>query len=216
MICGLDEAGKGPVIGPMVIAGVCYKEDKEDVLKNYIKRDSKGYTPLMRNKLYNIAVKYLDYIKVIIIPAGEINSWMREGGKINRLEVIKFAWIIDDIVRVYGSNEITIYIDSPDIKPLRARLQILTLLGNYREKIRDKIVCEHKADVKYLPASIASIIAKVTRDREIARLHRLLGDFGSGYPSDPKTKQFIKSLKGKDLSKYYEYIRLYWKTIHIE
>jgi len=213
MICGLDEAGRGPVIGPMVIAGICYTKDKEETLKNYIRRDSKGYTPSMRNKLYNIAIKHLDYIRIIIIPAREINNWMGKGGKINRLEIIKFARIIDDIVRVYGVDELTIYIDSPDVKPLRARLQILTLLGDYREKIWDRIICEHKADVKYLPVSIASIIAKVTRDREISRLHNILGDFGSGYPSDPRTRRFIEGLKDGDLSKYYEYIRLYWKTV---
>ena len=74
-----------------------------------------------------------------------------------------------------------------------------------------KIICRHKADEIYPAVSAASIVAKVIRDREIEKLHEKYGDFGSGYPSDPRTINFVKnSIQNKiDIDKI---VRHQWKT----
>ena len=78
------------------------------------------------------------------------------------------------------------------------------------------MVLEHKADYKYPVVAAASILAKVTRDRYIKQLHEMYGDFGSGYPSDPKTQIFLeKNWNNKSIS----FIRrewASWKNIRIK
>ena len=59
--------------------------------------------------------------------------------------------------------------------------------------VRSELVCEHKADFNYPIVAAASILAKVTRDRIVAKLHEEFGDFASGYLSDPKTQEYMKT-----------------------
>jgi len=220
ILAGIDEAGRGPVIGPMVIAGIYYTKNKDAVFSEYITKDSKGYTRNMRRKLYNFVINLLDYYEIHIIYPEEINTWMEKGKKLNDLELKHFIEIIKDMIdkmRRYNEKiELKIFVDSVDVKPERMRFRI------YREVIenistdnmRIDIVCEHKADEKYVPVSIASIIAKVVRDNEIEKLHGILADFGSGYPSDPKTRAFLKEIIRKNsFKRYRKYIRVYWKTL---
>ena len=65
MICGVDEAGRGPVIGPLVVAGVKCENDIQ--LKEIQVRDSKKYTPIKRTQL-------AEKIKRIILDTKAINS----------------------------------------------------------------------------------------------------------------------------------------------
>lgn len=75
-------------------------------------------------------------------------------------------------------------------------------------KYEPKIKAEHKADYKYCEVSASSIIAKVTRDKEIEKLKKQYNiDFGSGYPSDPITQEFLK----KNYNKY-NFFRKTWIT----
>lgn len=218
--CGVDEAGRGPVIGPMVVAGVCINEEEIRILSNFIKKDSKGYTKNKRNSLYQIIIRILGRRQYIyhIVDAYEINKWMEAGRKLNELELKHFTNILCELLsNMPDTDEYKkiIYVDSPDIKPERFELKLKDKIENcigYSSRI--EVVCEHKADERYLPVSIASIIAKVIRDKEIEKLNELIGVFGSGYPSDYRTRIFLKKLiDNNELQKYYRYIRLYWKTL---
>jgi len=220
ILAGIDEAGRGPVIGPMVIAGVYYIKNKDAVFSEYITKDSKGYTRNMRKKLYNFVINLIDYYKIHIIYPEEINIWMGKGKKLNDLELKYFVEIIRDMINKmsrYNENiELKVFVDSVDVKPERMRFRIYrgVMEDVSIDNIRLEIVCEHKADEKYVPVSIASIIAKVIRDDEIEKLHKILADFGSGYPSDPKTRAFLKEIIRKNsFKKYRKYIRIYWKTL---
>ncbi|MCK4614298.1 MAG: ribonuclease HII, partial [Thermoplasmata archaeon] len=75
-----------------------------------------------------------------------------------------------------------------------------------------RIISEHKADTKYPAVSAASIVAKVTRDREMEKLRQEYGELGSGYPSDPITRAYLLDLfrKGKELPPF---VRRSWETI---
>jgi ribonuclease HII len=76
----------------------------------------------------------------------------------------------------------------------------------------DSLVIESKADSKYIVVAAASIVAKVLRDWEVKNLSSHIGDFGSGYTSDPKTISWLDNLEGKDLERYRFYIRRKWST----
>ncbi|PXF61170.1 MAG: hypothetical protein C4B59_05320 [Candidatus Methanogaster sp.] len=74
-----------------------------------------------------------------------------------------------------------------------------------------KITARHKADATYPIVAAASIIAKVQRDRAVRTLGREVGDFGSGYPSDPKTIRFMREWFREHKS-FPEWVRHSWKT----
>ncbi len=97
------------------------------------------------------------------------------------------------------------YVDACDVLEARFRQHILECLT-----FRIPIVSEHEADRNYPIVSAASIIAKVERDREISELADKIGDFGSGYPSDPRTKAFLKKcLENSD--QYPDFVRKSWR-----
>jgi len=197
-ICGIDEAGRGPVIGPMVITGILIDEKDLDKLKNIKVRDSKLLTPKQREFLYKEIKKIIIKEKTIIISHNEIDDALNsEELNLNKLEAIKTAMIINFL----KPEKVTIDCPSVNIK------SYVDYLKNFL-KYEPKIKAEHKADYKYCEVSAASIIAKVTRDAEIEKLKKKHNvDFGSGYPSDPITQEFLK----KNYSKY-DFFRKTWSS----
>jgi ribonuclease HII len=75
-----------------------------------------------------------------------------------------------------------------------------------------RLVAENKADEKYPVVSAASIIAKVTRDSVIRELHGEYGDFGSGYPSDRRTVNFVIECYAR-MGGFPEIVRKKWLTV---
>ena len=182
-ICGIDEAGRGPVIGPMVLCGACFDEGKSAYLRTIGVKDSKMLSPEERDFLFEKIIEACGgrYYAVIVSPS-EIDEAVSRG-ELNLLEAHKTAEIINFL------NPDTAIIDCPDPKPDRYASKIRAMLKNKNLKI----LAEHKADFKYAEVGAASILAKVIRDREIEKISRKLGiDFGSGYPSDPRTAEFIQ------------------------
>lgn len=177
MSCGVDEAGRGPVIGPMIIAGIC--APREELVKLGV-RDSKKLTKKRREKLYEEIRKIAAKVVVEIIPPEEIDR-MREEMTLNEIEVLIFAKVINRL----DCSEV--YVDAADVDAQRFAREISRHL-----KRNVTIISEHKADEKYPEVSAASIIAKVERDRRIEKIVKEIGDFGSGYPADPRTAKFLE------------------------
>jgi Ribonuclease HII len=98
-------------------------------------------------------------------------------------------------------------IDAADVSE---SLFLKNVLKNVKRNVI--LISSHHADDLYAVVSAASIVAKVVRDKEIEKLHKIYGNFGSGYPSDPKTLEFLKSLKDKP--EVLHAIRLSWKTLN--
>ena len=181
IIGGVDEAGRGPVIGPLVVAGVSIDDCLLKKLQSLVK-DSKQLSPKRREKLYPLIKKLCRKIVVEIIDPNEIDRWITSfKGGLNLLEAEVFSRIINEL------NADLVYVDSCDVKPQRFSDRI-------KRKITPgiKVVSENKADEKYAIVSAASIVAKVLRDREIEKLKSVYGEIGSGYPSDWKTINFLK------------------------
>lgn len=179
MICGVDEAGRGPVIGPMVVAGLML--DSESQLEGLNVRDSKKCTPKRREALA-LELNKIATTEVIIVPAADIDA-MRERMTMNQIETRIFASIIEKL-----HPEIA-YVDSADVDEERFGRDIKVEL-----KFDLEIISKHGADDTYPVVSAASIIAKTRRDSEIEKIKSEIGnDMGSGYPSDSKTISFLEN-----------------------
>ncbi|KUO81947.1 MAG: ribonuclease HII [Vulcanisaeta sp. JCHS_4] len=179
---GIDEAGRGPVIGPMVIAIAVI--DDMDKLKNIGVRDSKELSPQGRSRLLNVLRSILTYMDYEVIEPETIDRYVYLNA-LNKLEAEVVVKLIGRALRIV--NLVRVYIDSPDPNAKRYGDLIRRSVGSV------EVISMNKAD-KLIPiVSAASIIAKVTRDSIIEELHREYGDFGSGYPSDPRTIGFLRN-----------------------
>ena len=198
---GIDEAGRGSVVGPLVIAGISFDSKKINLLKQMSITDSKKISPRKRELLFNQILNMCESIFICKINCATIDKFVKLNN-LNKLES-KFMTIVAD-----NLHADKIIVDSCDVNPFRFQQEIKKNLIN--KKI--SIYSFHKADSDNIIVSCASIIAKVTRDNEIDKLKEKLGkDIGSGYPSDPKTKLFIQNEVFENGSK--NYIRFSWKPV---
>jgi ribonuclease HII len=203
LVGGVDEAGRGSVLGPLAVAGVSLDSSHLCELEALGVKDSKLLTPNERESLYVEILKICSTVTVSRIPPREIDTYVRRGKKyrrLNYLEAIHMAKVIDTL----GAEEV--FIDAPDKNPARWMGELESLLS-----CKPRIVAEHRADVNYVVVSAASIVAKVERDQDVAELREIHGDFGSGYPSDPDTIEFLRSWMQKENARP-EFSRKSWKT----
>ena len=189
LICGIDEAGRGPVIGPLVMCGLLVKEEDEKKLVKLQVKDSKLLTRERREFLFD-KIKGISYKdEIVIINPDEIDHAVNnhDGLNLNKLEARKSAEMINLL------NPDKAIIDAPSNNIKSYKQYLLNCIND--KKI--ELVLEHKADLNYPVVSAASILAKVTRDNEIEKIKKKIRiDFGSGYMTDPKTIDFLE--------KYYE------------
>ena len=174
----MDEAGKGSVLGPMVIAAVGVSS--EDVFAGCEVADSKMLSPLMRERLYAIIRKRFR-VATVRIDAHEIDE-IRRGMTMNACVARAHARVIDKL------SPSVAYVDACDVNSFRYAEMVKCHLEQ-----RCEIISEHKADQNFKVVSAASIIAKVTRDRAIVTLSKKYGEIGSGYPSDPVTIAYLSA-----------------------
>ena len=182
IICGIDEAGRGPVLGPMVICGVCFFEAELKLLVDIGVKDSKKLSSKKRSELAKIIKNKCKNYKTIVISAQEIDARQEKRITLNRLEEIKMAEIIEAL------KPNIIYIDAADVNEARFAKSIQKLL----KYSPTKIISKHKADDLYPIVSASSIVAKDTRDSIIEDFKKKYGDFGSGYTSDVRSTTFLR------------------------
>ena len=199
LVCGVDDAGRGSVLGPLVIAGIVIKRTKINQLKKQGIRDSKKLTPLARERLYKKIINIVDDYYVAKISPKVIDKSVFNHS-LNHLEAQYMAKVISKL-----SPSIA-FVDSCDVNPRRFGKEISKLT------FRSKIKSYHHADSKFVVVSAASILAKVSRDRAITKLKKKY-NVGSGYPSDPKTKAFVK--KSIKRIESFTFIRKSWKPVQI-
>jgi ribonuclease HII len=202
MISGVDEAGRGPVIGPLVVAGVAFENDV-DLIKMGVK-DSKKCTPKRRKYLSDLIKKLAIKYEVITINASDIDS-MREIMTLNEIEVNAFSRIISKL------RPETCYVDSADVNDQRFGKNIISNLD-----YKPELISKHKADEIYPIVSAASILAKTIRDEVVERIEnelkkRLNQPLGSGYPADKITQDFLRAWLEK-FNNLPPHTRYSWKT----
>ncbi|QIW23382.1 ribonuclease HII [Sulfolobus sp. S-194] len=195
IVVGIDEAGRGSLIGPMIVAGVALKNDRLKLLKNMGVKDSKQLTRNRREKLFDLISSYSEGFTIVKVLPEEIDS--------QNLNELTYKAMIKIIYSLVEFKPIRVTVDK--VGNAKVVEQEIIKLG-----IEPNIVTN--ADVYFVEASAASIIAKVIRDNIIDTLKLKYGDFGSGYPSDPKTVNWVKNI-------YKEYltpppiIRRSWKIL---
>ena len=201
-VAGVDDAGRGPIIGPLLIAGVLVEEKNLPTLKNLGVKDSKLLSPHRRVQLAEEIKKLALKWHFVKLSPAEIDDVVENGKKLhklNRLEARTMAEVIASL-----KPEVA-YVDASDVLAERFGEHIQECLP-----FKVKIISEHKADKKYVVVSAASIIAKVERDKAIEELANKYGDMGSGYVTDPKTVAFLKKWVKKHGS-YPDFVRKSWK-----
>ena len=199
MICGVDEAGKGPVMGPMVVAGVSVKNAK--LIENLGFKDSKLLSSQRRLELFNLIKQNYSY-EIEVINVEKIDEY-RMKNQLNLLNRKAFEKVISRL------NPKVAYVDAADVNEERFGREIKVNLTNPNDT---DVISMHKADSMIPVVAAASIIAKQTRELEIKKLKKEIGDFGSGYPSDERTIKFLKSYF-HDNSRWPPGTRKSWKTI---
>lgn len=194
----------GCVVGPLVVAGAAAREEVLEELKEIGVRDSKLLTPARRVVLYTEVLRLCDRVHTEEIQPEQIDAAVSRGQKYRKLNFLEATYMAR-VADMLGASSVVL--DAPDTLPSRFRRNVVGSM-----KTRCAVSATHHADSRYVIVSAASIVAKVERDRAVEKLRRKYGDFGSGYPSDPKTRAFLLSLlsRGDDTP---DYIRKSWKTL---
>jgi len=177
MRCGVDEAGRGSVLGPLVV-GAVYSDSDDELVKMGVK-DSKKLPPKTREHLFELITKKYE-VNIVMISAAGIDEKRKEMS-LNDIELEMFV----EACSKFPVSEV--YADCPDTN----EAGFSTEMG--RKMKGPEIIARHKADDIFPIVSAASIIAKVTRDLMIVDIKKELGkNIGSGYPSDHFTMEFIE------------------------
>ncbi|HSV48816.1 MAG TPA: ribonuclease HII [Candidatus Acidoferrales bacterium] len=203
LIAGVDEAGRGCVIGPLVVAGIAVKSENLPLLVELGVKDSKMLTAKKREELYPQIIKLTQSyhtIKVLPYIIDKAVRCTKKGYKLNRLEAQTMAKIIEKL------KPDEAYVDAADV--------IQERFGEYIKEcltIQATVISKHKADITYPIVSAASIIAKVERDRELEVIKEKYGDCGSGYLTDAKILMFLERLLTENGGDYPSCVRKAWE-----
>ena len=208
---GIDEAGRGPAIGPLVVCALAIPESEKEILRLIGVKDSKRITRKKREEMAEriyLEAENRDWsIGIIICKASRIDI-ERNTIDLNKLEIELFKEAI--IATGMKDENGTIQADACDVNEQRFTERISNALGE--EWNEWEIHARHKMDSDEILVGAASILAKVRRDKEIDEITFLLDrDIGSGYPSDPKTIDAVKELVRSELPN--KYLRWSWATV---
>lgn len=193
-LVGVDEAGRGPVIGPLVVAAIAVPLDGgEDRLREMGVRDSKKLAPARRDQLARVLEGDYPH-RVIAVPASDIDA-LRSTASLNLIEARIFASVVLALVADLGEGAVvTAYLDAADTSETTfERYFVGSMTGASGAEVVRGVVSRHEADDSFPVVSAASVLAKARREVEVARISEELGeDFGSGYPGDERTIAFLE------------------------
>ena len=215
LISGIDEAGRGSIIGPLVIASVTANKKTIKKFSRIGVKDSKKLSAKNREIFARIIMDESENVTISKLSEKKIDRAVKL-----RKEYLKNKKFITNN-KIIGLNELeahsmskmiskmnshSVFVDSCDVKPERFKERIENRLNS-----KMKIYSSHKADEKYVVVAAASVVAKYTRDKEIFKLKRKFGEMGSGYPSDPATRIFLQKWLKKNKTMP-DFTRKSWKT----
>jgi ribonuclease HII len=218
IIAGVDEAGRGSVLGPLVVAGVAVDQGSIHKLGELGVRDSKLLSAKKRQRLYREIRKLSRTIVCQKIEPADIDQVVFTGKRLLRLNFLEATVMASVLSKLNFDRAI---VDCCDTNQKRFGYLVSDLVANRlgstftvgeKNPLFDKIKSEHHADRNHLVVSAASVIAKVTRDAAISRLHKKHGPIGSGYPSDPLTISFLKESYARS-REFPSFARLSWLTV---
>jgi ribonuclease HII len=199
-VLGLDEAGRGSVLGPLVLGGFLCPERSVAELVPLGVRDSKLLSPARRAELYE-ALGQVGRRYTVTLRPQEIDAAVAHRG-LNGLEADGFARL------VRRARPDRIEVDACDVRAERFGRRVAELA-----RFDGPVVSRHRADRELPVVGAASIVAKVRRDAAVRRLSGQLGlDLGSGYPSDPRTVDHLRGILARP-GVGPPYLRRSWATV---
>lgn len=204
-IAGMDEAGRGPAIGPIVFGIVLVTKEQEKLLREKGIKDSKALTPQKREKYAQEIRNIVSFRDTLQLSAQQIDTKRKEGTNLNQIEVMAFR----ELLKPYADKVHELQLDAADVNERRFGTK-------FEDMIKGKIISKHKGDSIFISVGAASILAKVERDKIIAKLQSEMNEFdpslpsfGSGYPTD--SKPFLRAYVSK-YKKLPSIARHSWKT----
>jgi ribonuclease HII len=199
-VVGVDEAGRGSFVGPLVVGAFAIDHTHLDALRAAGARDSKELSPSARGEVY-ARLRSLGDLDSITLTPRAVDRAVRKNG-LNDLEVEAFG----DVIRRLGGEEARVDACDPNEARFGRRVSARAGTGT-------RVIARHHADRDDPLVGAASIVAKVRRDRALARLRSVLGDgIGSGYPSDTQTVEFVRAhLQRVDAPP--PWLRISWATM---
>jgi len=208
---GVDEAGRGPVIGPLVVCALAIPMADYPILEEMGVADSKSLSKKKRGEMSRrIKIESANRgwkIGLSVCSPERIDMNSIESN-LNILEAKLFSEAIKNTVSAKTGGEI--FLDACDVDQVRFGKNVMSYLGN--EWAGWDVTSEHKLDQSNLLVGASSIIAKDTRDLAISDLSKKLGlDIGSGYPSDPKTRRAVRELVSGTAP--HDCLRWSWSTV---
>ena len=199
-ILGIDEAGRGSVLGPLVVGAFCCSDDRLTKLTGTGVRDSKRLSPRRREEVYALLPGVGECRSISLTPR-TVDRYVARGG-LNELELESFATLVKDL------RPDVAYVDACDPNAERFGRRLEELAGHGA-----RIVSRHKADRDFPVVSAASVVAKVRRDAALEELRRACGEVvGSGYPSDPETRACVARY-ARDGGRVPSWMRRSWETV---
>ena len=194
MLIGIDEAGRGPVLGPLVVGICAVPDDAEPLLVSMGVKDSKDLSSKQRQHIETWFLEQCEtegwFGATVVIQPERIDRALQQQG-LNWLEVEGFQ---EALKQVPHQRDLTIVADACDVNAERFTQRITAGLDGWPYP-QSTMISEHKADQRHPVVGMASILAKEERDRRIEAMSARVGfNVGSGYPSDPATKKALPSL----------------------
>jgi len=193
-VLGIDEAGRGSLIGPMMVAGVVLSESSLKELGQNGVTDSKALSPETRRDLAILIADKAKWFSIVEVPPVLIDSH-----NINKLTAKAIMLIIKRACRFVSLKRI--------VSDMVKGVKIPPVKCGYT---KTRVTMVEKAELKFIEVAAASILAKVARDNVLEYLREQYGVAGSGYPSDPATLNWVRENRGKIPR---DIIRLKWSTV---
>lgn len=186
---GIDEAGRGPVLGPLVMACVAITFEQEVELRKFGIQDSKKYGSGSRAKKARFAARPAVLSrcehKVVVFSPEEVDSYVNRG----RLDDLEREGALRLLEEIGATQDDEIFCDGEPI------------FGRLSGDRWPNLVAENKADAKYLCVSAASIVAKVKRDEEmdviVRKYEAEYGQITGGGYVNPGSRKFLAAYEEK-------------------
>lgn len=196
VVVGIDEAGRGPVLGYMVYGALVACENSPALARFC---DSKTMSAQARETQFEAIEAGMSFAYKAIHPQQLTERMVCYGTNLNK---ISFETVFDILDAVHGAYSVkTVFVDTVgDPAKFRAMLEA---------RYRSRFVVEAGADSSYKVVSGASIVAKVVRDRLLKALDPTCG---SGYPGDPLTRAWLRRARNPVFG-YPSIVRFSWATV---
>jgi len=200
VVVGIDEAGRGPIVGPMVMAAVALPVDELRSLRLEGVRDSKQLSPSARERL----LEEIEAVAPVILVAVH-HPDLIDSVNLNKLEYDTASLLVKRVM-LHCCDVAAIYVDA--VGPVQRYESVLR-----RVAPGVRVVVAPRADAKYTATAAASIVAKVVRDRFVEEYRRLYGLRGSGYPTDPETLGWLREVYERSPDSPPPIVRRSWGTL---